>query len=159
MAMDENAEGRSFFNNGKEDCAFCEIARGEVPTFIVFEDEASLAFLDHRPLFPGHCLLIPRRHFETLLDLPASSITALFLNAQLLARAAELALGAEGSFVAVNNRVSQSVPHFLIHVVPRRKKDGLKGFFWPRQKYQNEAAMLEVQGVLKSAIAQLQDGR
>jgi len=157
--MDENAEGRSFFNNGKEDCAFCEIARGEVPTFIVFEDEASLAFLDDRPLFPGHCLLIPRRHFETLLDLPASLIAALFLNAQLLARAAELALGAEGSFVAVNNRVSQSVPHFHIHVVPRRKKDGLKGFFWPRQKYQNEAAMLEVQGVLKSAIAQLQDGR
>ena len=159
MAMDENAGGRSLFNNGKEDCAFCKIARGEVPTFIVFEDEASLAFLDDRPLFPGHCLLIPRRHFETLLDLPASLIAALFLNAQLLARAAELALGAEGSFVAVNNRVSQSVPHFHIHVVPRRKKDGLKGFFWPRQKYQNEAAMLEVQGVLKSAIAQLQDGR
>ena len=157
--MDENAGGRSLFNNGKEDCAFCKIARGEVPTFIVFEDEASLAFLDDRPLFPGHCLLIPRRHFETLLDLPASSITALFSNAQLLACALELALGAEGSFVAVNNRVSQSVPHFHIHVVPRRKKDGLKGFFWPRQKYQNEAAMLEVQGVLKSAIAQLQDGR
>ena len=147
------------FNNGKEDCAFCKIVRGEVPSCTVFEDEASLAFLDDRPLFPGHCLLIPRRHFETLLDLPASLIAALFLNAQLLARAAELALGAEGSFVAVNNRVSQSVPHFHIHVVPRRKKDGLKGFFWPRQKYQNEAAMLEVQGVLKSAIAQLQDGR
>src|SRR2546427_10281641 len=89
----------------------------------------------------------------------SSLITALFSNAQLLARAVELALGAEGSFVAVNNRVSQSVPHFHIHVVPRRKKDGLKGFFWPRQKYKDEAAMREVQGVLKSAIAQLQDGR
>ncbi len=126
------------FNDGKEDCAFCKIVRGEVPNCTVFEDEASLAFLDHRPLFPGHCLLIPRQHFETLLDLPASLITALFLNAQLLARAVELALGAEGSFVAVNNRVSQSVPHFHIHVVPRRKKDGLKGFFWPRQKYKDE---------------------
>ena len=159
MAMDENAEGRSLLNNGREDCAFCKIVRGEVPSCTVFEDEASLAFLDHRPLFPGHCLLIPRQHFETLLDLPASLITALFLNAQLLARAAELALGAEGSFVAVNNRVSQSVPHFHIHVVPRRKKDGLKGFFWPRQKYKDEAAMREVQSALKSAIAQLQDGR
>ena len=157
--MDENAEGRSLLNNGREDCAFCKIVRGEVPSCTVFEDEASLAFLDHRPLFPGHCLLIPRQHFETLLDLPASLITALFLNAQLLARAAELALGAEGSFVAVNNRVSQSVPHFHIHVVPRRKKDGLKGFFWPRQKYKDEAAMREVQSALKSAIAQLQDGR
>ena len=155
MAMDENAGGRSLFNNGKEDCAFCKIARGEVPTFIVFEDEASLAFLDHRPLFPGHCLLVPRQHFETLLDLPASLITALFLNAQLLARAAELALGAEGSFVAVNNRVSQSVPHFHIHVVPRRKKDGLKGFFWPRQKYKDEAAMREVQSALRAAIERL----
>ena len=140
-------------NNGREDCAFCKIVRGEVPSCTVFEDEASLAFLDHRPLFPGHCLLIPRQHFETLLDLPASLITALFLNAQLLARAAELALGAEGSFVAVNNRVSQSVPHFHIHVVPRRKKDGLKGFFWPRHKYQNEAAMREVQNALRSAIS------
>ena len=155
MAMDENAEGRSLFNDGKEDCAFCKIVRGEVPNCAVFEDEASLAFLDHRPLFPGHCLLVPRQHFETLLDLPASLITALFLNAQLLARAAELALGAEGSFVAVNNRVSQSVPHFHIHVVPRRKKDGLKGFFWPRQKYKDEAAMREVQSALRSAIERL----
>jgi len=155
MAMDENAEGRSLLNNGREDCAFCKIVRGEVPSCTVFEDEASLAFLDHRPLFPGHCLLVPRQHFETLLDLPASLITALFLNAQLLARAAELALGAEGSFVAVNNRVSQSVPHFHIHVVPRRKKDGLKGFFWPRQKYKDEAAMREVQSALRSAIERL----
>ena len=153
--MDKNAAGRSLLNDGKEDCAFCKIARGEVPGFAVFEDESSLAFLDHRPLFPGHCLLIPRRHFETLLDLPASLITALFSNAQVLARAVELALAAEGSFVAVNNRVSQSVPHFHIHVVPRRKKDGLKGFFWPRQKYKDEAAMREVQSALRSAIDRL----
>jgi histidine triad (HIT) family protein len=153
--MDKNAAGRSLLNDGWEDCAFCKIVRGEVPGFTVFEDESSLAFLDHRPLFPGHCLLIPRRHFETLLDLPASLITALFSNAQLLAGAVELALGAEGSFVAVNNRVSQSVPHFHIHVVPRRKKDGLKGFFWPRQKYKDEAAMREVQNALRSAIDRL----
>jgi histidine triad (HIT) family protein len=155
MAMDEIAEGRSLLNNGKEDCAFCKIVRGEVSNCTVFEDEASLAFLDHRPLFPGHCLLVPRQHFETLLDLPSSLITALFSNVQLLARAVELALGAEGAFVAVNNRVSQSVPHFHIHVVPRRKKDGLKGFFWPRQKYKDEAAMREVQSALRAAIERL----
>src|SRR5207249_8695618 len=159
MVMDKSAEGRSLFNNGKEDCAFCKIVRGEVPNSTVFEDEASLAFLDHRPLFPGHCLLIPRQHFETLLDLPASLIAALFSNAQVLARAVELALGAEGSFVAVNNRVRQSVPHFHIHVVPRRKKDGLKGFFWPRQKYRDESHMAQVADELRSAIGRLSQVR
>ena len=140
------------------DCAFCKIARGEVSGSSVFEDEASLAFLDHRPLFPGHCLLIPREHFETLRDLPSALAAALFLNARLLAHAMELGLGAEGSFVATNNRVSQSVPHFHIHIVPRRRKDGLKGFFWPRQKYKDDAARREVQEALKSAIAQLRRG-
>src|SRR5437588_11413112 len=159
MTRDQSAEGRGLFNNGKEDCAFCKIVRGEASNCTVFEDEASLAFLDHRPLFPGHCLLVPRQHFETLLDLPASLITALFLNAQLLARAAELALGAEGSFVAVHNRVSQSVPHFHIHVVPRRKKDGLKGFFWPRQKYRDESHMAQVADELRSAIRRLSQVR
>ncbi len=121
----------------------------------MFEDQVSLAFLDHRPLFPGHRLLVPKEHFETLLDLPASLITPLFANARLLARAMEQGLGAEGSFVAVNNRVSQSVPHLHIHIVPRRRKDGLKGFFWPRQKYEDEAAVLEVRNSLRSAIARL----
>ncbi len=137
------------------DCMFCRIVRSEIQTYIVLEDSVSRAFLDHRPLFPGHCLLLPKDHYETLLDLPAGLLTPLFSNAQLLARAMEEGLGAEGTFVAINNRISQSVPHFHIHIVPRRKKDGLRGFFWPRQKYKDEAAMVEVQNALRSAIARL----
>ena len=139
-------------------CAFCKIVRGEVQDYTVFEDDASLAFLDHRPLFPGHCLLVPKEHLETLTDLPERLVAPLFSNARLLARALENGLGAEGSFIAINNRVSQSIPHFHIHIVPRRKKDGLKGFFWPRQRYQSEAAILDVQTALRAAIAQLQAG-
>ena len=120
-------------------CVFCEIvARGEAA---IFEDAVSFAFLDHRPLFPGHCLLVPKEHYETLADLPAELVGPLFRNAQLLARAVEMGMEAEGSFVGINNRVSQSVPHLHIQVVPRRKGDGLRGFFWPRQKYADEEAM------------------
>jgi histidine triad (HIT) family protein len=100
--------------------------------------------------------LVPRDHHETLLDLPAALVAPLFGNAQLLARAVERGLAAEGSFVAINNRISQSVPHLHIHVVPRRKKDGLKGFFWPRQPYKDPEAILAIQQVLQSTIAQLQ---
>lgn len=139
-------------------CTFCKIIRGELTSHIIFEDGHSLAFLDYRPLFPGHCLLVPKIHYETLADLPASLITPLFVNAQLLTRAIEQGLQAEGTFVAMNNRVSQSVPHLHIHVVPRRKKDGLKGFFWPRQPYKNDAEIMETKRVLKEAIARLQKG-
>ena len=104
-------------------CLFCQIVRGDVAALKVFEDEVSLAFLDHRPVFPGHCLLIPKAHFETLADLPTNLIGPLFQNAQLLARAVENAMEAHGTFVAMNNRVSQSVPHFHVHVVPRWKGD------------------------------------
>jgi histidine triad (HIT) family protein len=112
-------------------CLFCRIVAGEVAAATVLEDELSLAFLDHRPLFPGHCLLIPKAHYETLADLPEALTGPLFGNARLLAGAVERAMQSEGSFVAINNRVSQSVPHLHIHIVPRRKKDGLRGFFWP----------------------------
>lgn len=137
-------------------CLFCKIARGELASVLVFEDELSVAFLDHRPLFPGHCLLIPREHHETLIEVPAALIPALFINARLLAGAVERGLGAEGVFVGINNRVSQSVPHFHIHIVPRRRKDGLRGFFWPRQSYPDQETMLEVQSALAAAIAELQ---
>lgn len=139
----------------KPGCLFCSVVRGETSVYGVFEDLVSKAFLDHRPLFPGHCLLLPTAHYVALADLPTDLVTALFSNAQVLSRAMELGLGAQGSFVAINNRVSQSVPHFHIHVVPRRKGDGLKGFFWPRQKYRDEAAILEVQAALRSAIARV----
>jgi histidine triad (HIT) family protein len=137
-------------------CLFCRIVAGEVAATMVFEDDVSLAFLDHRPLFPGHCLLIPKKHYETLTDLPEDLIGPLFGNARSLAGAVEQAMGSEGSFVAINNRVSQSVAHMHIHVVPRRKKDGLRGFFWPRQKYESEAEMERVQDTLRAAIGRMQ---
>ena len=142
-------------SEASRDCAFCKIIRSEVQSYIVFEDDISLAFLDKRPLFPGHCLLIPKSHYETLIDLPASLVAPLFQNAQLLALAIEKGLQADGTFVAINNRVSQSVPHVHIHIVPRHKKDGLKGFFWPRQHYKDEATLLSIQNILQSTIAQL----
>jgi histidine triad (HIT) family protein len=137
-------------------CLFCGIVKGDVTASTVYEDEISLAFLDHRPLFPGHCLLVPKVHFETLTDLPRELVAPFFQNVQLLARAVESALEAEGSFVAMNNRVSQSVPHFHVHIVPRRRKDGLKGFFWPRNKYADQTQMVEVQKLIQATVARIQ---
>jgi histidine triad (HIT) family protein len=128
---------------------------GEVASHVVFEDERSLAFLDNRPLFPGHSLLVPREHHETLLDLPDDLVTVLFTNARLLARAMEAGLDAQGSFVALNNRVSQSVPHMHVHVVPRRRKDGLRGFFWPRRKYRDEEHAGEVARTVRETVESL----
>jgi histidine triad (HIT) family protein len=134
------------------ECLFCQISSGKIHAAIVVEDEHTLAFLDHRPLFPGHCLLIPKEHIETLADLPPPAIAPLFAAAQVLSKAMELGLGAEGSFVAINNRISQSVPHLHVHVVPRRKKDGLKGFFWPRGKYKDEQEVERVRAALQDAV-------
>jgi histidine triad (HIT) family protein len=135
-----------------KDCVFCRIIQGDLLARIVFEDEISIAFLDHRPLFPGHCLVAPKTHFETLLDLPKPQVGPFFSNVQLLGQSIESALSAEGTFVAINNRVSQSVPHLHVHVVPRRRKDGLKGFFWPRNKYQNEEEMEAVQNAIRMSV-------
>ncbi len=140
------------------DCLFCRIAARETASHEVFEDDLSMAFLDHRPLFPGHCLLIPKQHYETLGDLPPALIEPFFASVQLLAKAIEAALDAEGSFVAINNRVSQSVPHLHVHIVPRRRKDGLKGFFWPRQKYPDDDAILKVQQGIRSAVTSTAGG-
>ena len=114
---------------------FCQIASGEVPAAIVARTDELIAFLDHRPVFKGHVLIAPIRHVDTLLDLPGSLMTPLLSLAQQVTGAIVDALGAEGSFVAVNNVVSQSVPHLHMHVVPRTKGDGLRGFFWPRTRY------------------------
>ncbi len=133
-------------------CKFCQIASQALPSYIVFEDSVSLAFLDNRPLFPGHVLLIPRQHFETLTDFPPDLSGGFFRNVQLLAQAVEQGMGAEGTFVAINNKVSQSVPHLHVHIVPRRKKDGLRGFFWPRNAYKDEEQMKEAQAAIRKAI-------
>jgi histidine triad (HIT) family protein len=132
-------------------CAFCAIVAGG-ESYVVLDDDECLAFLDHRPVFPGHCLLVPRGHVETLADLPPDRVGPLFLRARALASAVEAGMEADGSFVAINNRVSQSVPHLHIHVVPRRKKDGLRGFFWPRLRYEGPDAMKDAQGRIREAL-------
>ena len=136
-------------------CKFCHILAREIPAHVVFEDEISLAFLDHRPLFPGHSLLLPREHHETLADLPLGLIEPLFANAQLLSRAIPEAMGKPGSFVALNNVVSQSVPHLHVHIVPRVPKDGLRGFFWPRTKYESDEAARQAAEAVRGAVSGL----
>jgi histidine triad (HIT) family protein len=139
-------------------CLFCQIAGRLLAAPVIFEDETSLAFLDHRPVFPGHTLLVPKEHYPTLADLPPALIQPYFTNAQLLARAIELALQADGTFVAINNRVSQSVPHLHVHIVPRRKKDGLRGFFWPRQPYKTPEEAEEIRKMIASSVDRLRAG-
>jgi histidine triad (HIT) family protein len=136
-------------------CVFCDIVAGSVPAYIVYDDAAVLAFLDHRPLLPGHVLIIPKTHYETLGDLPAAEVGPYFLVVQRLAIAVEKGMHADGSFVAANIRISQSVPHLHVHVVPRRKGDGLFGktFQWIRRPYPSEAAIAEVQRAIQSALA------
>jgi histidine triad (HIT) family protein len=133
-------------------CIFCKIIRGDLAAAIVYEDADRIAFLDHRPVFPGHCLLVPRSHYATLLDCPDDQIGPLFTCTKRLSRAVEGALKADGFFVAINNRVSQSVPHVHIHVVPRRKKDGLRGFFWPRVAYSSDAEMERVRAAIAAEL-------
>jgi len=143
---------RGKIEKDRADCLFCRIVARELEARIVFEDAISIAFLDHRPLFPGHCLLIPRTHFETLSDLPSDLVGPLFLNAQRLAETVQRVMKAEGTFVGINNTVSQSVPHFHVHIVPRRRKDGLRGFFWPRRPYTSEDESAAVQRALHSEL-------
>jgi len=139
----------------EDTCLFCRIVSGEVTATLVYMDKNAVAFLDHRPLFPGHTLLVPRDHVETLVDLPHQLIEPFFEATQTLARAVEFAMKAEGTFVAMNNRVSQSVPHLHVHIVPRRRKDGLKGFFWPRTKYKDDEEMKVVQKKIAAALQEL----
>jgi histidine triad (HIT) family protein len=135
------------------ECIFCAIVAGRAPSYRVFEDAICVAFLDTRPLFPGHTLIVPRAHRPTLADLPRSELEPLLYGAQLVSRALDEALGAEGTFVAMNDRVSQSVPHVHVHAVPRRKRDGLRGFFWPRHKYASDAEAEGIAAKLREAVA------
>ena len=134
-------------------CVFCEIIAGERESSCVLEDDATVGLLDHRPLFPGHVLLMPRDHYQSLAELPPAQIGGFFQNVQRLCRAVEAALAAEGTFVAINNRVSQSVPHLHAHIVPRRRGDGLRGFFWPRHSYRDANHRLEVQQAIVQQLA------
>jgi histidine triad (HIT) family protein len=125
-------------------CKFCQIIAGEIPVHFVLDTDDVVAFLDHRPLFPGHTLVLPREHVETLADLPEDRVGPFFRQVQRVEAAVRTAMEAQGSFVAENNVVSQSVPHLHVHVVPRRRKDGLRGFFWPRTKYASDGEMAGV---------------
>ena len=134
------------------DCRFCQIVAGDESAHVVLEDDVSIGFLDNRPLFYGHTLLVPRDHHETLADLPDHLVGPIFANAQRLSIAVPSAMEKPGSFVALNNVVSQSVPHLHVHVVPRVRKDGLRGFFWPRSKYESEAQIREVAARVRKAL-------
>ena len=136
-------------------CIFCGILDGSIPANLVWEDEHTVAFLDSRPVFPGHTLVVPRTHVETLPELSDELLTPLFAAARLLATAMPAAMGGDGTFVAVNNKVSQSVPHLHVHVIPRKFKDGLRGFFWPRQKYDDEAQASAVAGKIRAAVSEV----
>lgn len=138
--------------NRRVECPFCAVAAGPDRTRVVLEDETAVAFLDHRPLFPGHVLVVPRRHVETLTDLPAAELGPFFRRVQRVTAAVERAMSAAGSFVAANNRVSQSVPHLHVHVVPRNPHDGLRGFFWPRTRYPDEAHAVAVAERIRAAL-------
>lgn len=133
-------------------CAFCDVVEGRSEAVIVAQTDHTVAFLDRSPVFYGHTLVVPRAHHETLADMPGELLHPLFEEVQRLSRAVERGLGAAGSFVAMNNRVSQSVAHLHVHVVPRNRKDGLRGFFWPRQRYRDAAHMAEVATSLRSGL-------
>jgi histidine triad (HIT) family protein len=136
-------------------CLFCKIVAREIPAQVVFEDEHTLAFLDIGPLFPGHTLVVPKTHYDTFTDLPADRVGTLLANVQMLTSAVESAMEAEGSFIGINNRVSQSVPHLHVHVVPRKKKDGLRGFFWPRKPYTDTAHLETTAEAIRKKVAAL----
>jgi histidine triad (HIT) family protein len=135
-------------------CVFCQIADGSGDAEVVFGDDRVVAFLDHRPLFPGHVLVVPRHHCQDLVQLPSDEVEILFGTVQRLAAAVVAGVeGAQGTFVAINNRVSQSVPHLHVHVVPRRKGDGLRGFFWPRHPYDDGEHRALVGAAIRAALA------
>lgn len=134
-------------------CVFCSILAGEVPAHVVLDDDVVLGFLDVRPLFSGHVLVVPRHHVETLTDLPAIEVGPYFETVQRITAAVRTAMGAQGTFVALNNTVSQSVPHLHTHVVPRTKGDGLKGFFWPRTRYTDDEHAAAVAASIARALA------
>lgn len=156
MASDNEAQQRP--SEVDPTCVFCQIVQGDAPAHLVFADDVAVGFLDRVPLFPGHTLVVPRYHHETLTDLPPEQLQGFFARVQRAAEVVETRMGASGTFVAMNNRVSQSVPHLHTHVVPRRPKDGLRGFFWPRTRYDSEAAAAEVAATLAASWKDAQLG-
>jgi histidine triad (HIT) family protein len=133
-------------------CVFCQIASGKTSSSVLLADEEVVAFLDARPVFKGHALVVPRNHVATFAALVPRAVAAVFLAAQRISAALEGGLGAEGTFVALNDRISQSVPHVHVHVVPRRRKDGLRGFFWPRVRYEDDLEREAIAARIRAAL-------
>lgn len=142
----------------KSECVFCAIQADKTSRFRVFENEDVLVFLDHRPLFPGHCLLITKAHIATIGELPLPLLHKVSENMRVIAIAVQRVMKAEGTFLAINNIVSQSVPHFHVHIVPRTKGDGLRGFFWPRQKYKSDEEAATIAESIREEVARMQSG-
>ena len=157
------AESRAAFSargsvvGGAANCVFCAIVEGETSATEVYRDDDFVAFLDAHPVFPGHVLMVPRRHVQTYDELPEDLAGPWLRASQALERAVESAMDADGSLLIVNNVVSQSVPHLHVHVVPRTKGDGLRGFFWPRTKYVSEQEAREYAGRVAAALAPPRD--
>ena len=148
-----NSEQRRITVRIVSECVFCAIEAGELSSLVVHETETTISFLDHRPLFPGHVLVIPRIHHDTIEDLPSPQLIAVFEVVQRMSIAVRSAMDAPGTFIATNTVISQSVPHFHVHVVPRRRGDGLRGFFWPRQPYDDDAHAESVRSLIADALA------
>lgn len=146
---------RTTTRDRRNECVFCAVQSGEGDCCRVFEDEDIFVFLDHRPLFPGHCLLVTKRHVATLAELTPPLVHRVFDEVRIVSIAVQTAMKAEGTFVAINNIVSQSVPHFHVHIVPRRKGDGLRGFFWPRTKYKSDEEAASVADAIRKEIERL----
>lgn len=138
-----------------EECLFCQIVSGKVDSYSVFEDKDTFAFLDASPIFFGHILLVPKKHYRSISEIPNDTIGILFSNVKPLAKALEIALGADGTLIAVNDKVSQSKPHLHIHIIPRKFGDGFRGSFWPRYKYPSREAAIKIQDKIKEALSQL----
>jgi histidine triad (HIT) family protein len=134
-------------------CSFCEVVAGRMPAFVVADEPAGVAFLDIRPVFKGHTLVVPREHIRTFADLPVEQVGEYFAFVQRIEAAVREGLGSQGTFVAMNNVVSQSVPHLHTHVVPRTKGDGLRGFFWPRTKYASDEEAESFAADVRKALA------
>ena len=133
-------------------CPFCAVVDGTQSAAVVLDDAVVVAFLDHRPVFKGHVLVVPKARVETLTDLPVDAVGPFFERVQRIAGAVQDGLEADGSFVAMNNVVSQSVPHLHVHVVPRRRRDGLRGFFWPRTRYADDAEMADYASRIRDSL-------
>lgn len=150
--MEKEAQKRSVLSDGEEECRFCHIAKSKAEAYVVFEDSSTIAFLDINPLFAGHTLLVPKSHYATFTETPQEVIGTLFNNARLISVAIEKGLGADGSFIALNNKVSQSVPHLHVHIIPRKFGDGFRGAFWPRYAYKDKEEILQVQKKIRESL-------